>query len=145
MTNPNLFVCAKCGAEIITDGTPYYAFCAEYDSNGKVINLTCHTCSAEQEMINLLARNEGWYYMKHAGTERGMGLTTRNVYVLTAWNGHFKIPIRFYTHGKHNWAGKRTDVWFMLDGSVWHGTVYGSIPGDCHIKRTKYTSLDKVR
>lgn len=151
MTSENLFTCAKCGAEIIHDGTlaAIYTYRCLPDTVDWSIPVdsrrVCHSCSAELEMADLIERGHGIYYMKHAGTERGMGLTTRNVYALTAWNGHFEIPIRFYTHGKHNWSGKRTDVWFMLDGSVWHGTVYGSVPGDCHIKRTKYTSLDKVR
>lgn len=142
MSNPDLFTCAKCGAEIIHDGSnvAVYSFQTLPDV-GKI----CYKCSAEKEMADLIERGHGIYYMKQASVERGMGLTTYTTYELTAWSGYFKIPIRFYSHGKHNWSRKRTDCWFVLDGSVWHGTVYGNLPGDCHIKRTKYASLDKVR
>jgi hypothetical protein len=53
---------------------------------------------------------------------------------LTNWPGTLRINVRHMSHGHHNLAGTRTDVWFAFAGREWHGTVYGNNTQLCHCK-----------
>jgi hypothetical protein len=129
MTNPNLFACAKCGAEIITCdcgcGTGY----AILPDVGKI----CYDCSAEIEKKFMRDHERSVLYLT---------TTKENGYEITDWPGRLRIPVAFWKKGKHNIASTRYDVWFMFEGFVWHGVQYGEFTQLCHVKRTKYTSLE---
>lgn len=131
MTNHNLFVCAKCGAEIITCdcgcGTGY----AILPDIGKI----CYDCSAEIEKQFMRDNGRSVIYL----CEKSTG------YEITDWPGRLRIPVAMYKEGHHNIAGTRTDVWFLFEGEVWHGVKCGENHDTIHVRRTKYTSLDKVR
>lgn len=133
MSDPNLFTCAKCGAEIIACGCGCgcgtgYAILPDI---GKI----CYECSAEIEKQFMRDNGHSILYM----CEKGTG------YEITDWPGRLKIPVSFWKQSKHNMARIRVDVWFMFEGQVWHGVQYGEFTQLCHVRRTRYTSLDKVR
>ena len=57
---------------------------------------------------------------------------------VTNWPASLVFPVRYRRIGRHNWAGKRYDVWFTgPDGKPWHGTQYGDNTQIIHCKRVK--------
>lgn len=56
---------------------------------------------------------------------------------LSNWPGSFNLTVRRVRVGKHNFAGKRYDVWFTgPDGKEWHGVQYGDQTQICHCRRS---------
>jgi len=105
---------------------------------GYIFNFTPHGAfspdgkiPATQEEINthngLLADMEWSGMMKHG---RGTLCLTENAdgsHTVSDWPGVHKIKARHIRKSFHNFAGQngRTDVWFCLDGSEWHGVNIG--------------------
>jgi hypothetical protein len=61
---------------------------------------------------------------------------------VTNWDGSSKTRISYYRVGRHNWTGKRYDMWWMgEDGHVWHGVHMGDMNTVVHARKTKRTEL----
>ena len=140
MTNPNLFTCAKCGAEIIHGGTSTgaagYAILPDVGDGSipQELRRICYECSAEIERQFMRDNGHSVLYL----CEKGTG------YEITDWPGRLRIPVAFWRHGRRSMFGWRFDCWFMFENQVWHGIKYSN-DQLIHVRRTKYTSLDKVR
>lgn len=59
-------------------------------------------------------------------------------YYVSLWSGTGKTRVSYQRKSFHNMAGKdgRTDVWFTLDGSNWHGVNIGDNQ-ICRVRRCK--------
>lgn len=63
---------------------------------------------------------------------------TQSGFQLTNFGGKLVFVVPFITHGKHNIARTRIDIWFRgPDGFIWWGVSYGKNTQLCHCKRTK--------
>jgi hypothetical protein len=47
--------------------------------------------------------------------------------VVSNWPGTLKVTPYYTKIGRHNVAGKRTDVWFRFKAGTFHGTRYGDM------------------
>mgnify|MGYP001585913842 CR=1 FL=1 len=92
------------------------------DSQGKKI---CYACCAEQDKAAMRTGNRITLYLNPVN---------RNV---TNWPGSLRIVGEYVREGKHNFAGKRYDVWFTVEGSRWHGVRYGDFTELCHCRKLK--------
>lgn len=79
-----------------------------------------------QEHNRLLANAEWTAMLKHGrGT---LYLTIKDgAWSASDWPGINRVPVLAQRRSFHNFTGKngRTDVWFRLDGSEWHGINIG--------------------
>lgn len=85
----------------------------------------CYGCCAEQDKKTM--RETGRYTLY-------LDTKTR---IVSNWPGSLKLDVYHLTGGRHNIAGRRYDVYFMFEGSRWHGVQYGDNTQICHIKRMK--------
>lgn len=93
------------------------------DGEGKT---HCVACCAEQTRQRMRDTGRITLYLEGEGPDR---------YWLTDWHASLVIfPYRART-GRHNWAGKRYDVWFSFEECDWHGVQYGDNTQLCHCKR----------
>lgn len=53
------------------------------------------------------------------------------------WPGTFKVRAYYWKEGRHNFARKRIDFWFLLEGQHYHGVKYGTNDDLCYIQRLK--------
>jgi len=54
------------------------------------------------------------------------------------WPGTLMFRVKTWTHGKHNIARERLDLWFIgPDGKRWHGVRYGRDTDILHCRRLK--------
>lgn len=139
MSDPNLFTCAKCGAEIIACNCGCSTGYAVLPDVGKI----CYDCSAEVERQFMRDNGHSVLYLtfkEHSGVAQGYGS-----YEITDWPGRLRIPVAMYREGGYSMFGLRFDCWFLFEGEVWHGVKCGENHDTIHVRRTKYTSLDKVR
>lgn len=61
-------------------------------------------------------------------------------------DGSERTQIAFYRVGRHNWTGKRFDMWWKdAAGAVWHGVHMGDMNTVVHARKTRYLTLDAVR
>ena len=113
-----------CGHEVSshTEHTTGYGT----DSNGKT---HCYECCAKQDMD----------YMQKNGRIALYLVQKDNQYEITNWPGSLRFKAYSVTTGRHNIAGKRYDVWFMVNGVRWHGIQYGEFNQICHCRKTKET------
>lgn len=60
---------------------------------------------------------------------------------LTNWPGSLRIRPHYCTIGRHNWAGKRFDLWFYLNGHdgqhYYHAVRFGNNTQIAHVQRVK--------
>lgn len=89
-------------------------------------------------------------YLSRKGTkaEKRVGSTDRAPYLersnwhVTNWPGSLTIPLLSIKRGSHNWHNvQRTDVDFIFEGWVWHGTNLG----DNDLLRCRKTRIQWVR
>lgn len=117
------FVCSSCGKakEHISDITTGYARKGE--------DKICFDCCALYDKF--LMRENGAIHLYLTYDKDG------KVSYVSNWPSTLKISIYNVKIGRHNMAGKRYDVWFMFEGTKWHGITYGDNTQICHCKRTK--------
>jgi hypothetical protein len=84
---------------------------------------------AEIEWTEMLKLGSGILYL----TEKPDGKKE-----VSQWSQGDSISVYYSKTSFHNMAGRngRTDVWFILDGSVWHGVNIGDNQ-ICRVRRTK--------
>jgi hypothetical protein len=70
--------------------------------------------------------------------QSGRGLLYLTGDTVSTWDGSHKVQVYGSRKSFHNMAGRdgRTDVWFMLAGSRWHGVNIGDNQ-ICRVKRCK--------
>ena len=113
------FVCADCGEEVVHVnpngfGGTGYATVREGGSEKKV----CYACCAKRDIADMTATGRAVLYLAVAGDGAAAPLWP----VVTNWPGTLKIAVKSRRIGRHNIAGKRTDVWFTgPDGKAWWG------------------------
>lgn len=80
----------------------------------------------EAELASLKKEGKGVLYLSH---ENGK-------YSVATWSGVGRVQCSYARKSWHNMAGHdgRTDVWFNLDGSQWHGVNIGNSQ-ICRVKR----------
>jgi hypothetical protein len=129
------FTCADCGEEKVhgnpsgCGGTGYAFFC-----DGGVEKKVCYDCCAKRDIADMTAAGRITLYLTVAGD----GAAAPNWPVVVNWPGTLRIPVKARRIGKHNFAGKREDVWFVgPDGHNWHGVSIGHNTQLCHCKRLK--------
>jgi hypothetical protein len=131
--------CADCGkvAELGAHdgcGTGY-----GYDAQNRVI---CYACCGARDLAAMLETGRACLYLTcDAPTPRQRphaGSFDYAPYRLTNWPGTLEFKARGARIGRHNFAGRRYDVWFKgPDGHEWHGVTYGDNTQICHVRRTK--------
>lgn len=86
----------------------------------------------------LLAQAEWQAMLKHGKGLLYISTDKEGQSVVSDWPGVHKVQPYHSRSSFHNFAGKngRTDVWFSLDGSRWHGVNIGDSQ-ICHVKRCK--------
>ncbi len=91
-----------------------------YSPEGKV-----EMTNEDIEAHNARLANDEWDAMLASG--RGLLYFDSSTRTVSDWPGVHKLPVSRVATSWHNMAGRdgRTDVWFHLDGSVWHGVNIG--------------------
>lgn len=117
--------CAICGKVLIPDG-----IAAGYGINDKGEKI-CYECCAKLDMADLTNLKHGekicFYLSKNKSGQ----------YEVTNWPGSMRIKVDCSWEGRHNIAGKRTDVRFHVGKKHFHGVQYGNWTQICHIKLCK--------
>ena len=94
-----------------------------FSPDGKVV--------ATPEEINthnrILADAEWSAMLKHGQGTLFLSKNADGTYLVSDWPGTHKAQARHIRKSWHNFAGKdgRTDVWFNINGSTWHGVNIG--------------------
>lgn len=97
----------------------------------------CYACCGRNDKANLLQMKVGDRTALYLISEPSEKWPYRQFYV-TNWPSSLKIPVGAPNdYSRHNIAGKRYDVWFLLEGAFFHGVQYGVNTQICHIQRTK--------
>jgi len=110
-----------------------------FDPNGRAPDLdqakidAHNKALAEIEWAQMLASGRGILYIQKPSTKAG----ETPAYYVTQWSGGQSCRVYYSRWSRHNMAREgRRDVWFILDGSVWHGVHIGDNQ-ICRVKRTK--------
>lgn len=137
-TTCKTFVCSVCNQEKerqTSGGTGYGTIKTD---NPNVYKYVCYACIAESDrktMIDTGKSNTLPLYLT--------GTTLADMYVGN-WPGSLKFKVTGMTTNRHNFGGKRINVWFNgPDGFMWYGYQIGEYNEVCHAKRTKTRSVPK--
>lgn len=110
-----------CGHVAKSDGmTPGYGIAPDGTKH-------CFACCAERDKAQM--REKGRATLYWAKSADGWHVSN--------WPGTLKIKPRRVSHGRHNMARMRTDVWFTFEGQHWHGVTYGEWTQILHCRRLK--------
>lgn len=83
----------------------------------------CYTCCADADKKQMRDTGQITLYLSSGK--------------VTNWPGSLSIPVNNKRTGRHNWTGRRYDVWFYFEGKLWHGVQYGDMTQLCHCKQIK--------
>ena len=115
--------CADCGRLCVPDKvSPGYGI---WENDKKV----CFECCARRDRENLMKLEPGEKYVLYLVENNG-------AWFVSNWPGTFKITVHPRT-GRHNMAGVRRSVWFMLGGHNFYGVQYGNMSDILRVKRIK--------
>ncbi len=111
-----------------------------FDPDGKVSGqlsqseIDAHNAAlAILEWAQLIAAGRGILYIQKPATKPG----ETSAFHVTQWSRGQSCKVYYSRWSRHNMAREgRRDVWFILDGSVWHGVNIGN-NDICRVKRTK--------
>ena len=129
---------------LITTGPSACAgYIFNFDSHG-AFDPAGHLGDLTQDQIDrhnaLLSQAEMESMLKHGSGTLYLSKDDQGCYYLSQWAGQTKIRVQAggMKRSFHNFAGRdgRTDVWFGLDGSTWHGVNIGNSQ-ICRVRRTK--------
>jgi len=99
----------------------------------------CFSCCGEHDREHLLSMKVGDRWALYLCEEDNGKLPKR--YYVSNWPGSLKIRCGTPRVGRHNIAGTRNDVWFIVgsgdERSFFHGTQYGHNSQICHIQKVK--------
>ena len=131
--NVTRFTCDRCKREIAYESNFTTGY-GRIEIDGRE-EIHCYDCCALNDLETMKTTGRITLYLtKHYLTEQ----KKTYVYQVTNWPGTLKIDCSTWSRGRHNWAGKRIDVWFTDPfGSKWHGVQYGHDTQLCHCKRLK--------
>ena len=118
MKTEHRFVCADCGEEVVhvnesgCGGTGYATVCED-----GIEKKVCYACCAQRDRAYMADKGRITLYVSSSPDT-----VIPNWPVVTNWPGTLKfIPTR-RRYGKHNFAGRRIDVWFTdSNGQRWWG------------------------
>ncbi len=136
----NKFFCAGCGVQLPDGGgtaiNPYPINCEEYG-----YKFYCYNCAPGRLRQFMVERGRALLYLtfgERTNVAQGYGHLE-----VTNSRGTLRFPVEDWKESGHDLTIDRTDVWFTMDGNVWHGVSYGSGSGTqlCRVKRTKRKSL----
>lgn len=87
----------------------------------------------QAEWEAMLKRGRGVLYVS-----KSIPSSTGSHFIVGNWAGTHKVNCSDFRKSFHNMAGRdgRTDVWFYLDGSRWHGVNIGD-NDICRVRRCK--------
>jgi len=88
----------------------------------------CWECCATEDKEAMRATGRATLYL----TGKDGGYTVGN------WPGALKIHVQEFRKGHHNMAGVRYDVWFLFEGTPWHGIQYGDMTQIVHCRKVKH-------
>lgn len=94
------------------------------DSDGKTF---CYECAADLDREQMETDGKTTLYLCDGDAPRK--------YKVTNWPGSLSFNVGYSKQGRHNMAGTRVDVWFMVGDRQWHGTQYGENTQLVHCKR----------
>lgn len=137
-------LCARCGYSgpfrICGDGQTIGRYYGE-NENGSIF---CDMCCGQLDREAMIRDGRITLYLSWPSEPRPYR-TPGTISVdgkLTNWPGTLSFLIRLVKIGRHNFAGRRFDVWFTgPDGKDWHGTQYGDNTQLCHCHRIKHRLL----
>lgn len=98
------------------------------DSQGRKF---CYECCAEQDREWMREHDKITLYLVENKDIHPLQMEVTN------WPGTLRLLVRGRSSSRHNWAGKRQDVWFRFEGNMWWGRQYGYHSQLCHCKRIK--------
>lgn len=142
----SVFTCDQCGEhkEHKSD------FSTGYGKNdaGQKICFACCGVNDRRDLLSLPIGGKTWLYLSSEINEEQASLNPLNYrsegyrefyreFHVTNWPGTLKIKVHRPSQGRHNFAGKRYDIRFTLEGSRFHGVQYGDNTQVLHIKRIK--------
>lgn len=132
----SLFTCDQCGEH----GKHKSGFSTGYGTNddGQKVCFACCGVNDRRDLLALPIGGKTWLYLSSEINENLAGLNNSEYYrefYVTNWPGTLKIKVRRPSEGRHNFAGKRYDLWFDLEGRRFHGVQYGDSTQVLHIKR----------
>ena len=113
--------CSQCGNEFKPDGIG-----TGYGVDPQTKKKICYTCCGINDLNKLKNSKIGdrfCYYLS-----KGKVINWPNTMIIEPY--YFRV-------GRHNIAGRRTDVWFNVDGNKFWGVNYGDNSEILHIKRIK--------
>ena len=103
--------------------------------------LYCFRCCGESDREYMENHNRVTLYLTTLpGTIRryGSGLTEFKQFEVGNWPGTMLFRTFDHSHGRHNIAGSRVDVWFLdHTGRRWWGVQYGELTQLCHCRKLK--------
>lgn len=115
--NETTFVCSVCNQEKSIQKTGGIGYGYNH-SNDKI----CYACCGELDKKEMVEKGKTTLYL----TDKA----------ITNWPNSLSFPISYRKTGRHNFAGKRYDVWFTgPDKKNWHGVTFGDNTQICHCKR----------
>ena len=115
--------CSRCGAEIVVNtGSGAAGYGVSRDGE-KV----CYGCCAEEDRQHMWDNDSITIYLTK-DKEGKMWVSN--------WPGSLNLRA-LVTAGRHNWAKRRVDAWFVFEGRAWHGVQYGHFSELCYCKKLK--------
>ena len=128
------FTCVDCGKTkpVTKPGATGYVIRATDNNLNKLAGKICFACCAIND----------WQVMQAKGHSKNLPLylssNNNGRWEVSNWPGTLRFKVAEYRQGRHNWAGTRTDVWFIdRAGRQWHGVQIGENTQVCHCKRLK--------
>jgi hypothetical protein len=106
------FVCSRCHEEKEVQTTLGIRY--GFDDSGKKI---CYACCGEVDKEWMRENGRITLYLTIAEKKRFKTVSN--------WPGTLLIPVESSSEGNHNIAGRRMDVWFLFEGTVWWGVNIG--------------------
>ncbi len=130
-SRPVTATCVECGTDCYGP-PPGQGGASGYATRVRDSARICYGCAGKADRADMIETGRGTLYL----TNHGPGC-----YLLTNWPGTLRYPVGRTRTGRHNWTGRRRDVWFRgPDGATWWGwKVEGGMgEGQCiNVRRIK--------
>jgi hypothetical protein len=128
--------CQHCGRRIYRESDSVGTGYGERDDGAGRMRV-CYACCGELDRADMIERGRAVLYLTYEPRRPGE-VTSWRTWEVANWPGTLRFRVTAATHGRHNLAGGRWDVWFDgPDGFVWHGVTIGQNTQVCHCRRTK--------
>ncbi len=121
------FTCTVCNQTLPVHAEGGTGYGVDPKTDGKV----CYECCGKQDLASMRESGKFTGYLTFE-VENGIRKP-----IVTNWPGTLRLPCYGYSNSRTNWNHIRNDVWFVLDGVMWHGVHIGDNNQIVRCKRTK--------